>query len=1237
MSLVPITSRSPIPSDLKEKLSTPQTPWAISKGLFSRITAQSPTAHQRFKKCALLSSDPEHAFVLRYFLEHKPVGYSISHVHCIHNRAHTQVFEAELTNMESEAKHFLPRWNKELHHEQRGEVIHRWQSCTQSFTPLELSTAEGKETILAAKVLPLWHGSNQEKCASIATSGFVYFGKHAYFDPQTSQSTTSTDIGFFGSGIYFTNSAQYAAMYAKGHLLLSWVSMREPYPVVSDRFFPSKPTDMKILEGKGAYQNYNAHYIPVVSVAPDNPECMLYYPTLADQPADWDEIVVFQKSQTLPRFWIELAPDGPLVLPTPSSFRQANTACLAGDLKYIQTWIKENPRRLKETNGHGFTLMHIAAVAGQTEIVRWLHALDPELIKQANHEKWTPLHLAAFHEQLDILSLFIAEVKQVDFVLLIAEKPCPKTLDFLLKQGISPHTANRFQQTLLHLAAQAGQEPNAICLLEHGANPNAQDLSKRTPLFLAVLQNHRPTVQLLLPKTDVTLTSVEQETLLHAAAFYGYTPLLQALLDTPSCKKLIEAKDHDGKTPLHKAVWMDPKPDVVELLIAYGADPRALNASDYTPLHWAAKHGHLKSVQILMEQKVDVHALNKNGHTPIEMAIHFGQDEVIHFFLGTTRRLRLEPPTSDLEGYYYRCLKEAEEKNLLEEQIFFLEKLADVYIEKKQFITGAKILNNALALLKNNPLFEQHLLAKLERIEGLFLESQGIKTAATRRGYVTAYRSWIRDSRRGYTVAFTRKEPVQNILADLTTEAKKLLKTLIEEAQKALGPPPVQWACIGMGSMSRNEMCSYSDIEFGFLIAQETPEALYYFRLLSQLLELQIINLGETKFPLFGEKDPTPDSFCMSGVQKVYELIGTPKQLAHFQASEWIDQNMILANASHSICWVSGDQKLIDMYTQEKTAVQKLKQSFIGEENREKLAMLLLGKYRTEFAPNLSDQNDPFGIKKELYYPFHEILSGLALFYQLKVRNTFERIDELVEKEVFSAKGGENLKQALKKILTLRLEAHLFYQDEKESLGYSEGELQEPQLLYLKPKHVESLHEIYKVVFPFHQSIKEFYTTKKKQSLNQQLFYDEGPDTHMAAWEKTLQYQQEVLSPQDIDALLQLGMIEEKDKASLQAKKMYGEKPDEAASYNDIGVALHTQGKYDEALVYYQKALVIQIKILGEEHPDVATSYKNIGAALQAQGKSGEASVYYQKALTTCVKMLSAELILLQRELQNSS
>ena len=39
-------------------------------------------------------------------------------------------------------------------------------------------------------------------------------------------------------------------------------------------------------------------------------------------------------------------------------------------------------------------------------------------------------------------------------------------------------------------------------------------------------------------------------------------------------------------------------------------------------------------------KKIDVHSLNQNGDSPVDMAIHFGQDEVIHLLLGTTKRLK---------------------------------------------------------------------------------------------------------------------------------------------------------------------------------------------------------------------------------------------------------------------------------------------------------------------------------------------------------------------------------------------------------------------------------------------------------------------------------------------------------------------------------------------------------------------------------------------------------------------
>ena len=70
---------------------------------------------------------------------------------------------------------------------------------------------------------------------------------------------------------------------------------------------------MQKLEGHGAYQTYNAHYVPVAPIFSD-PGCMEYYPCYQNQPPSCDEIVVFQEAQALPRFWIELGLDFPKTL-----------------------------------------------------------------------------------------------------------------------------------------------------------------------------------------------------------------------------------------------------------------------------------------------------------------------------------------------------------------------------------------------------------------------------------------------------------------------------------------------------------------------------------------------------------------------------------------------------------------------------------------------------------------------------------------------------------------------------------------------------------------------------------------------------------------------------------------------------------------------------------------------------------------------------------------------------------
>ena len=60
-------------------------------------------------------------------------------------------------------------------------------------------------------------------------------------------------------------------------------------------------------------------------------------------------------------------------------------------------------------------------------------------------------------------------------------------------------------------------------------------------------------------------------------------------------------------------------------------------------------------------------------------------------------------------------------------------------------------------------------------------------------------------------------------------------------------------------------------------------------------------------------------------------------------------------------------------------------------------------------------------------------------------------------------------------------------------------------------------------------------------------------------------------------------------------------------SINNMGVALTGQGKPDEAIAAYNKALLIK--------PDYAEVHNNIGAAFKAQGKPDEAIAAFNKAL----------------------
>lgn len=86
------TSYSPEVLNLRDSLPHPMTPWLISDSLYLRLQAIS---NPDYKKCEVLSSDPEWTFLQVYFSAQKPTNRSIKTAYCIHNPSHTKKFEKE--------------------------------------------------------------------------------------------------------------------------------------------------------------------------------------------------------------------------------------------------------------------------------------------------------------------------------------------------------------------------------------------------------------------------------------------------------------------------------------------------------------------------------------------------------------------------------------------------------------------------------------------------------------------------------------------------------------------------------------------------------------------------------------------------------------------------------------------------------------------------------------------------------------------------------------------------------------------------------------------------------------------------------------------------------------------------------------------------------------------------------------------------------------------------------------
>lgn len=217
------------------------------------------------------------------FQSHPVPGYEIASVKTIFNKLFDSDFKNQLTKFQQKQGNpaFVPQWNSKSNPTWRAKTLQLLTDFSRDFTDTDFPDVT---------LVPAWHGTNPATLHSIFTTGYA--------------NIATTDSGFFGKGIYSALEADYAhRVYSKGALILNWVCAFLVFPVIDG--------DMSLLEGKGNYSNYDAHFAPVVPFNPNNPKEVNYIPCKLGQANKFSEIVVFQSTACLPRYLVELQPTLP--------------------------------------------------------------------------------------------------------------------------------------------------------------------------------------------------------------------------------------------------------------------------------------------------------------------------------------------------------------------------------------------------------------------------------------------------------------------------------------------------------------------------------------------------------------------------------------------------------------------------------------------------------------------------------------------------------------------------------------------------------------------------------------------------------------------------------------------------------------------------------------------------------------------------------------------------------------
>lgn len=153
-------------------------------------------------------------------------------------------------------------------------------------------------------------------------------------------------------------------------------------------------------------------------------------------------------------------------------------------------------------------------------------------------------------------------------------------------------------------------------------------------LHAAVLAQHCSRLrQLKHMGADLSEWNKDGQGPLHVAADLGNTKVVRTLMQLGADK---DSRDKNGDTPLQLAICgggydQRGKMDSMELLISHGANVELPNREGRTPLHTAARTGHIQALIRLLNAGAHRAPTDRDGYRPVDLAVGGHHTDIVEY------------------------------------------------------------------------------------------------------------------------------------------------------------------------------------------------------------------------------------------------------------------------------------------------------------------------------------------------------------------------------------------------------------------------------------------------------------------------------------------------------------------------------------------------------------------------------------------------------------------------------